>query len=70
MKIKILAIFVLIAIAACTDKKKKDAEVMIPVEADGGIGDGAPSLDSLLQEEAKKDSLLVPDSSNLPNNDN
>ncbi|WP_339832744.1 hypothetical protein [uncultured Altibacter sp.] len=66
MKIKILALLILIVVASCTDKKKKDDEVMIPVEADGGIGDGAPSLDSLLQEEANKDSLVPPNDSNLP----
>ncbi|RDK84903.1 hypothetical protein C8D94_104287 [Marinirhabdus gelatinilytica] len=32
-------------------------EKMMPVEADGGIGDGAPSLDSLLK--AQKDSVNI-----------
>ncbi|WP_432410225.1 hypothetical protein [Rasiella sp. SM2506] len=39
---------------SCREQVEKE-EKMIPVEADGGIGDGAPSLDSLLQNE--KDSL-------------
>lgn len=41
----------------CRDQKEQKQE-MIPVEADGGIGDGAPSLDSLLHEEKKLDTMV------------
>lgn len=40
----------LLFMANCTDKKKKSEPEVMPVEADNGIGDGAPALDSLLTE--------------------
>ena len=58
MKRLIITCFLLlpgIAMQSCTDKKKKEETEMIPVEPDNGIGDGAPSLDSLLTK--PKDSL-------------
>ncbi|MAZ72968.1 MAG: hypothetical protein CMC70_07450 [Flavobacteriaceae bacterium] len=50
---------VLIAIAtiSCRNQQKTD-DTMIPVEADDGIGDGAPSLDSILK--AQNDTLQKP----------
>jgi len=50
MKHLIIPIFSLLFLISCTDKKKAQPDMM-PVEADNGIGDGAPSLDSLLQKE-------------------
>ncbi len=52
-KIACLILILTLAIS-CREQVKKE-EKMIPVEADGGIGDGAPPLDSLLQNQ--KDSL-------------
>ncbi|MCH2489764.1 MAG: hypothetical protein MK211_06405 [Flavobacteriales bacterium] len=49
MKKLYLLVLLSTCLLACTDKKKKEDEKMIPVEADNGIGDGAPSLDSLLE---------------------
>jgi len=43
-------------IFACREQQNKQ-EDMIPVEADGGIGDGAPSLDSLLEAEKAQDTI-------------
>ena len=50
MKYVIIAIFSFLFLFSCTEKKKEQPK-MIPVEANHGIGDGAPSLDSLLQKE-------------------
>ncbi|MDC7996313.1 hypothetical protein [Altibacter sp. HG106] len=52
---KLLFLLVLVSMISCTDKKKQDKDEMMPVEADGGIGDGAPPLDSVLVKH--KDSL-------------
>tara|TARA_R110002012_G_scaffold322045_1_gene554208 strand:+ start:157 stop:348 length:192 start_codon:yes stop_codon:yes gene_type:complete len=51
---KIIAILVLILSIAfgCRDQKNVE-EKMIPVESDGGIGDGAPPLDSLIDQQEK-----------------
>ncbi len=45
-----LLLFIFLLAVSCRDQEATD-EKMMPVEADGGIGDGAPSLDSLLQNE-------------------
>jgi hypothetical protein len=50
MKYLLISIFSLLFLFSCTEKKKEKPDMM-PVEADNGIGDGAPSLDSLLQKE-------------------
>ena len=50
----LLLLFTLVL--SCREQNTKE-EKMIPVEADNGIGDGAPSLDSLLQNQ--EDSLQV-----------
>jgi hypothetical protein len=42
-------ILAIVLFCNCTEKKKETE--MMPVEADNGIGDGAPSLDSILQKE-------------------
>lgn len=54
---KKIAFLLLIALGVSACREQKKEEKMIPVEADGGIGDGAPSLDSLLK--AEKDSLQL-----------
>ena len=38
------------AVLGCTNKKKEKETEVLPVEADNGIGDGAPRLDSLLTD--------------------
>jgi len=48
-------LLITLCITSCREQKKEKNR--IPVEADGGIGDGAPSLDSLLK--AEKDSLQL-----------
>ncbi len=48
MKIFIALMLLAFSLSMCTNKKKEPE--MIPVEQDNGIGDGAPSLDSLLQK--------------------
>jgi len=50
MKLLLVATFSLLFALSCTEKKKEKSDMM-PVEADNSIGDGAPSLDSILQEE-------------------
>ncbi|MCT8340098.1 hypothetical protein MG296_08520 [Flavobacteriaceae bacterium TK19130] len=61
----LLALFLMAA--TCDDKKEQQKdEEMIPVEKDNGIGDGAPSLDSILDQhqsppiipEGKRDSIV------------
>lgn len=49
-------IFIFALTISCREQVKNE-EKMIPVEADGGIGDGAPSLDSLLKKQ--EDSLQI-----------
>ncbi|GEQ86857.1 hypothetical protein ULMS_23650 [Patiriisocius marinistellae] len=58
--------FILSCVFLLNCREQKKEEKMIPVEADGGIGDGAPSLDSLLKHqtppvisEKKRDSLTI-----------
>lgn len=50
-----ILLFVMLAVYACREQKDTP-NVMTPVETDGGIGDGAPSLDSLLHSQ-KTDTL-------------
>jgi hypothetical protein len=47
---------------ACTEKKQENKEPMMPVEQDNGIGDGAPSLDSVLKENDPKTNPILKDS--------
>ena len=54
---KLYALLLLIVVTyACREQQNKQEEMM-PVEADGGIGDGAPSLDSLLKTEKLQDTI-------------
>jgi hypothetical protein len=56
MKYLAVLFFISSLISSCRDQNNKEQK-MIPVEADSGIGDGAPPLDSLLK--AQKDSLQL-----------
>lgn len=64
---KILAIILITILLFSTScREQKNAEKMIPVESDGGIGDGAENLDSLLKyqtppiiSEKTRDTLLI-----------
>jgi len=49
-RILLLVAIGMIVMLGCTDKKNVKKTEMQPVESDEGIGDGAPSLDSLLQK--------------------
>tara|TARA_A100000171_G_C2135993_1_gene150289 strand:- start:2557 stop:2745 length:189 start_codon:yes stop_codon:yes gene_type:complete len=53
-------LLLMIAFTSCREQKKE--EKMMPVEADGGIGDGAPPLDSLVK--AQKDSSQLQQKNN------
>jgi len=48
----VIILSLVLVLTGCTDKKKEQPDA-IPAEADNGIGDGAPSLDSLLLQEPK-----------------
>jgi hypothetical protein len=46
-----IGVFLITSVMTNCRDTKKDEEVKMPVEADGGIGDGAPSLDSVLEHQ-------------------
>ncbi len=58
MRFTIMIILAVGLLVQCRDKKEETPKMM-PVEADGGIGDGAEPLDSILkrQDEATKQQL-------------
>ncbi len=62
----ILIVLILSSFIFSNCRSKKAEEKMIPVEADGGIGDGAEPLDSLLKYQTppviskeNRDTLLI-----------
>tara|TARA_R110002072_G_scaffold1587_1_gene13348 strand:+ start:154321 stop:154512 length:192 start_codon:yes stop_codon:yes gene_type:complete len=63
MKYFILIFFTLLLVLSCRDNKKETPQPMA-VEPNNGIGDGAPPLDSLLNNETPQvksgDTLIKP----------